>query len=151
MSRAAVKPARRLNCDVLHGDQHVVFRGAVGLARVEHVRVRVDQARQNGCRAQVDHLGVRRNLDLTLRPDFGDSIARNDHYLFRQHLASLAVEQAAGADGDESRRRRALQNPAIGTYARCCSRASPGSGQRLGLRTRARPYRAQRLSQLWIA
>ena len=105
----------------------------VGSARVEHVRVRVDQAGQDGRLAEVDHLRSRRNLDLSFRPDFGDALARKKHHLFRQHLAGLAVEQAAGADGDHARSRRALIDAAVGADARGRSGASPRSRRRLNL------------------
>jgi len=47
MSRAAVKPARRIRADVLHGDQHRALGGHLRVALVEHVRVRVDEPRQD--------------------------------------------------------------------------------------------------------
>ena len=46
----------QIGLHVLDGDQHGAFRRPVGPARVEHVRVRVDQAGQHRRLAEVDHL-----------------------------------------------------------------------------------------------
>ena len=70
------------------------------------MRMRVDQAGQDRGLAQVNDSSSRRNLDLTLRSDIRDSLAQKKHNLVRQHLAVLAVKQAARADRDNFGRRR---------------------------------------------
>ena len=90
------------------------------------MRVRVDQAGQHRRLAQIDHLDARRNPDLSLRTDLGDALARSEHHLLRPHLAGYAVEQAAGADGQRPRRRRALQDAAVRSDAGSLTRESPG-------------------------
>ena len=124
----------QIGLHVLDGDQHGRFGCSVRLARVEHVRVRVDQAGQHGRLAQVDHLRARRNLDLGLRSDFGDPLTRKEHHLLRQHLAGLAVEHAAGADRDHARRwGTTLKDAAVGADARGRPRTSPRCRGRLNL------------------
>src|SRR6267143_6482885 len=119
---------------VAYGDECRVFPRHSRLGRVEHVRVRIDQAGQNRGLAQVDHLSSGRYLDLSLRSDVSDSLALKKHNLPGQHLASLAVEQAAGADRYHSRSWRALNNAAVRSHTRCRARPTPGSGWRLNLR-----------------
>ena len=75
MSRAAVKPARKSACRLLDGDEGRGFPRHAGLGRVEHMGVRVDQARQHRRLAEIDHLRAGRNLDLAFRADLGDAIA----------------------------------------------------------------------------
>ena len=115
---------------VLHGDEHVVFGGAVGLARIEHVRVAVDQSGQHRRAAEVDHLRAGGNFDLRLRSDRGDALAEEKHHLIGQHLAGLAVKHVAGANGDFARGRRAQLDASVGTDAwrrTCSSPRSRGS------------------------
>ncbi len=80
-------------------------------------------------------------LICALGPDIGDSLAREKHHLLREHLAGLAVEQTAGANGDRARRRRALLDAAIGAHAGNGSGSAPGSG--VGLRRSSRRLRGE--------
>jgi hypothetical protein len=113
--------------DVLHGDEHRRLRGRLGPTVIEHVRVRIDQARKHGRLTQVNDLSSCRNLDLSLRSDGRDAVAHQQNHLLGQHLAALAVEQAAGTDRDNSRSRRALIEAAVGSHAWLRARPSPRS------------------------
>ena len=119
---------------VLHGDQQRLFRVFRRGALVEHVRVRVDEPRQQGGLAEVDHLNAGRNLHGVFRADIGNPIAGDQHDPAREHLARGAVEQAPRADGDRTRRGNALVHTAVGAGARRRSRAAPRRGRRLHLR-----------------
>ena len=88
--------------------------------------------------------------DLTLRADVGDALAVHEHDLLRQHLAAVAVEQAAGADGDRARGRRTLQDAALGPHARLRAGEPPRALRRLARRRRwrLREYRARQERRL---
>ncbi len=129
MSRARVKPARRSACRLWIAIEVEAPRDMPGFGGVEHVRVRVDQAGQHGGLAEIDHLRVRRDLHLRLGPDIGDALALQHHHLVGQHLAALAVEQAAGADRHHAGGRCALKGATFRPEARLCSGSSPGSGR----------------------
>src|ERR1019366_9636540 len=120
--------ARQQVCvHIRYGDEHRLFSSSGGRAVVEHMRMRVDQAREDRRLTQVNDLSSRRNLDLTVRTDFGDLLTLKHDHLSRQHLARLAVEQAAGTNYHRSRNWRALIDAAISPHARGCAHASPGS------------------------
>jgi hypothetical protein len=50
------EPCAQVGLRVLHRDEHRRFRGPFRTTRVEHMRVRIDKARQHGCLAEIDHL-----------------------------------------------------------------------------------------------
>ena len=90
--------------------------------------MRVDQSRQDRGLAQVNDSSSRRNLDLALRSHLGDSLAQKKHNLVRQHLAILAVKQAARADRDNFGSGRAFIGANIGwPHARPRAHPSPWS------------------------
>ena len=117
---------------VLDGDERRALRRHFCAARVEHMRMRVDQARQERRLTEVDDLRSHRNPDARLRSDLSDSLALKNHDLFRQHLAGLAVEQTAGTHHDRSRSLRALVDTAVFPYARGWACPAPGSGRSRG-------------------
>src|SRR5262245_17573838 len=97
-----------------YGDQERAFAGLVWPTVVEYMGMRIDQAGQDRRMAEVDHSNSGRNFKLRLRSHVGDSVASKEHHLFGQHLAGLAIKQAAGAHGDDFRRRWALVIAATG-------------------------------------
>ena len=139
--RGETGPQIRLH--VLDGDQHGAFRRRLWSAVVEHVRVRVDEPGQYRRLPQVDHLHAGRNRDAPFGSDLGNSLARNKHHLVRQHLPALAVEQAAGADRDLSRSRRAFVEAAVRSHARRRPGSPPRSRRRLNLRRERHRRRTQ--------
>ena len=60
---------------ILHGDQHVIFGLAAGLACVEHVGMRVDQPGQHGGVSKIDDLRARWDFHFSFGPDFSDALA----------------------------------------------------------------------------
>jgi hypothetical protein len=100
--------------------------------------MRVDQAGQHRRLAEVNHFSARGNLDFPLGSDLDDSLTGNKHYLFRQHLAGLAVKQAAGADSDRSSSRSAFIDAAVNSNARRWTRSAPRGRRRLDLRPKRR-------------
>jgi hypothetical protein len=94
---------------------------------VEHVGVGVDHSRQHRRLAEIDHLGAGGNLELRFRPDIGDALALQQYHLLREHLAGLAVEQLAGADSHDLRRRRTFIGGTLAPEARRRPCAPPWS------------------------
>src|SRR5258708_31421823 len=86
----------------------------------------VDQTRQDGCLAEINDACVHWNLDLRLAADLRDALALQQHHLIGLELAALAVEQAAGAQGDHARSGTALKRAAVGPEAWRRARAAPG-------------------------
>ncbi len=115
----------QIELGILHSDQHVIFGCALRFTRVEHVRVRVDQAGKHGRLAQIDDGSAGRNFDASLRSNRRDSFARKDDDLVFQHQSALAVEQVSGADRHGSRSGPALLHSAVGPDTRDGPRASP--------------------------
>jgi hypothetical protein len=64
------------------------------------MRVTVNQARQNGELAQIDHLGVGRNLYRVWRPDCENFIFFDKDDLVAQKFTRLTVEEMARSDGN---------------------------------------------------
>src|SRR5262249_38854657 len=77
---------------IVYSNQCRSFSRHPRLRCVEHVRMRIDQTRQNCCLAQVDDLCAGWNLYLTFRTDVGDAFALKHDDLAREHLTGLAVE-----------------------------------------------------------
>ena len=121
----------QIGLHVLHGDEHRRFCRRVRSARIEHVRVRVDQAGQHRQAAEIDHERPRRNRDVRFRADIGNALAPNEHHLFRQHLTGLAVDETPGADRDRPGSRWALVRAAVGSDARLWTGAAPRRPRRL--------------------
>ena len=116
--------------DVIDGDEGRLLPRHARLRHVEHVGVGVDHAGDDGCLAEIDKLGVGRNVHLGGRADLGDALAIEHDHLVGQHLSTLAVEQVAGADHRHARRGGALDGAAIvavaGRRARPAPRAALG-------------------------
>ena len=96
------------------------------LGVVEDVRMGVDQPRQHRLARQVDDLGACGNPHLRGGPDLADALAVDQHHLVGQHLAGVAVEQAAGADRDRARRFGTFQRAAVDPETRLRTCAPPG-------------------------
>ena len=82
----------QIRLHVRNGDGHRLFRRHVWLARIEHMRMPVDQPGQDCRLAQINHLRSRRYLHLTFGAHIRDLLAREHDHLLRQHCAVLAVE-----------------------------------------------------------
>src|ERR1700722_6381809 len=80
--------------------------------------MRVDQPRQDRCRAEIDHWNPGRNCDCTLRTNVNDSLTLNKNDLFGQHLACKAIEHPARANCDRRWRRWAWNYSAPGKHTR---------------------------------
>ena len=104
MSRAVREAGVQIGLQVLNGDEHRSLGAHARRTRVVHVRVRVDEARQHGRLAEIDHRHAGRNPHLTFGADLRDALAGDEHDLLRQHAAADAVEQTAGANRDRTRR-----------------------------------------------
>ena len=127
--RRHARPQIRLQ--VLDRDQHRRFRRRRRPARVEHVRVRVDQPGQDGGSSEVDDLRAGGDRDARLGADLRDAIAVHDDHLPGLHHAGAAVEQSSGADRQDGRRRRTLVEDAVGADARRLAGAAPRRSHRL--------------------
>ncbi len=64
----------------------------------EDMGVAIDQARQHGHITEVEHIGARRDVDITCRPDLYDAASFNQDDLFFCEVVRLAGEQASGAN-----------------------------------------------------
>lgn len=70
---------------------------------VENVGMTVDQSRQDGRLAKVNHLSSLWNFHLILGPDLDDSIALDQDHLPGRFLTRITVKQASGANGHDRR------------------------------------------------
>jgi hypothetical protein len=118
-------PGTQVRLQVLNRDEHGGLCRRLRAAGVEHVRVSVNQSRENRRAAEIDNLRTRGNGDACLRADRRDPIALQEDHLPGQQYTGQAVEQSAGADGGHARRRRALIEATIRACARRLTRASP--------------------------
>ena len=117
MSRAVVNPARRsfcAFCTAMSSEPSAVPLGGRGLNMCVCASMRpgrtVAWLESITCTPAGD-------LDLRFRTDIGDPLTGEEHNLLRQHLAGLAVEEPAGADGKHPGRKRALEEAAFGSEA----------------------------------
>src|ERR1035438_9749291 len=122
---------------ILHRDKQCALGGLTLAARLDHVLVRVDQARQNGRIAEIDYSRAHRYLDLRLRTDLCDALTGQNDRLPDQQLASFAVEQTSCANRNYTCRGWALQDAAFRADAWDRPRPAPTGGMHL------RPNRAQ--------
>ena len=128
----------QISLRVLHRDQQRLV-GALGRGTlVEHVGMCVNQARQDGGLAEIDHLHACWNLDRAFRADVSDPLTGHEHDTARHHLTARAVEQASGTNRDGSSSGRAFVHPAIGSHAWRRPCAAPRSRRRLHLCRRGR-------------
>ncbi len=88
---------------MLSGDERA---RVVGLLILHQVHVPVDQARQHGRRAEVDHARARRNFHAVRGTHVRDPVALNHDYLIREVRSRARIEQAPGADSHSLGRRR---------------------------------------------
>ena len=116
---------------ILDGNDRRFLAALLGSAVVEHVRVRVDHARQNRGPTEVDDFCSTRDFDRALGSHFCNSVAMQQHQLLSQHLTRLAVEQSAGAKRDNSRRGRTLIKASVRSGARLGASSAPRSLLRL--------------------
>ena len=73
---------------------------------LHQVHVPVDQARQHGRAAHVDHARARGNLHAVRRTHVRDALALNHDHLIREIRSGARIKQPPGANGDSLRRRR---------------------------------------------
>jgi len=123
----------QIGLEIVDGDERRGLPGHSRSRRVEHVRMRIDQARQDRRLRKVDHFRVSRNRDPAFRPDVGDALSAQQHHLFRQQLTCVAVEQPACPHGDHPIRRRALKDASVRSDAGRRAGAAPRCGRRLHL------------------
>ena len=133
----------QVGLQVMDRDQGRGLPRHTGLRVVEHVRMRVDQAREHGGLAEIDHLRIVGDFHLRGGPDLAEALALQNQHLIGQHLAACAVEQATGADRHHAGGRRALIGAAFRPEARLRSGSPPGRACSAFLRPHRRRKRGR--------
>ena len=88
---------------------------------IGEVNMPIDQPRQHGCLAQVDHPGTSRNLNTGRGSDIGNPVAPDEHHLIGHIVPRPRIEHPAGSNSNKlqtlwslrphpRRRRRHQQN-----------------------------------------